>query len=178
MKLRHSLAGPLPHSLYHHSMNVKPALLILIRWGGPPVAMALCVAWWISGTTWVTYIGTNDWRVSAGSGLVAVSHSPGLTAITVSITGVAPPKGLQTLSMQRRFAWWFRAEWKADYRSIAIPLWFPILVVTSLFTAAWRYEILARRRALIGCCVKCRYDRKGLAPSAPCPECGATTQVS
>jgi len=36
-----------------------------------------------------------------------------------------------------------------------------------------RLDMLARRRARIGCCPKCNYDRAGLAPGSVCPECGA-----
>lgn len=37
---------------------------------------------------------------------------------------------------------------------------------------AWRLDVLARRRARIGLCAKCHYDRAGLAASTVCPECG------
>jgi hypothetical protein len=136
------------------------------------------VLWWLSGTTWVAHLGPGDWQISSGGGLIGISHWPGRTATTESITGVPMPKGLQTVSIQRQYSWWFRAEWKPDQRSFAIPLWFPFLFVTILTIAAWRHEFAARRRTLIGCCSKCKYDRRGLSPTTPCPECGHTTQIA
>jgi hypothetical protein len=56
----------------------------------------------------------------------------------------------------------------------------PGFALNTLFYAAlawllcWRIPILIRRhrRRIRGLCVKCAYDRAGLAPGAACPECG------
>jgi hypothetical protein len=60
------------------------------------------------------------------------------------------------------------------------PLW-PCFVFDTLFYAAiawsiWQIPIilLSRRRAAANHCPRCAYDLRGLAPSTPCPECGAT----
>ena len=52
-------------------------------------------------------------------------------------------------------------------------LW-PIALCALGVTAFARYlDTLARRRARIGFCPKCNYDRTGLAAGAVCPECGS-----
>jgi hypothetical protein len=148
------------------------------KWGGPAVALLLVATWWFSGRTWIAHVGPGDWQVSVGSGRVSITYWPGRTAQTQAITGAPPPKGLQAMNTPRQFNWWFRIAWEPDRRFFAIPLWFPFLIVVGLTTAAWRQEILARRRALLGHCPECHYDRTGLAASAPCPECGTTIVVA
>lgn len=53
-----------------------------------------------------------------------------------------------------------------------IPLWPPLLLVALPAAYLWRRDWLASRRARIGLCVNCDYDRTGLDPAAACPECG------
>jgi hypothetical protein len=81
--------------------------------------------------------------------------------------------------------WWFAMEpWTitpvtpgAPFGPIAgsdtvIPLW-PLLATLAATTAwLWRGFLRERRRRRAGRC-PCDYTRAGLAPTAPCPECGA-----
>lgn len=63
----------------------------------------------------------------------------------------------------------------------ARPIWTGLLPAAVLFAPPWfalislpwwlLAWIRARRRGR-GLCVRCRYDRRGLADQAPCPECG------
>ena len=48
---------------------------------------------------------------------------------------------------------------------LTVPLWPPTLAMVTLVGVAW----LTRVRA--GRCPACGYDRSGLPPDAPCPEC-------
>lgn len=58
------------------------------------------------------------------------------------------------------------------------PLWPALVANTVFFFAAWLgvFEGIARlvrlRRRRRGLCEYCTYDLRGLAPAAPCPECG------
>lgn len=55
---------------------------------------------------------------------------------------------------------------------VSIPLWVSALGAIFPTAAAWRLDTLARR-ARVGNCPKCDYDRRGLAVASVCPECGA-----
>ncbi|HVU62889.1 MAG TPA: hypothetical protein VHC70_02840, partial [Phycisphaerales bacterium] len=59
-----------------------------------------------------------------------------------------------------------------------LPLWQPtVLAGAAVLALLWPELILllafrSRRRRRLGRCVKCGYDRAGLAAGAACPECG------
>ncbi|HEX2838324.1 MAG TPA: hypothetical protein VHN77_09385 [Phycisphaerales bacterium] len=69
--------------------------------------------------------------------------------------------------------WWPSSSSNPYGSIIAVPLWIPALASSMLSALAWRLDTLATRRAKLGACPTCSYPRTGLAPSAPCPECGA-----
>jgi hypothetical protein len=80
---------------------------------------------------------------------------------------------------------WFIAErpfslrWLPDWSFgwpgwyVIVPLWIPLVMILAFTVAAWRLDAAARRRASADLCMKCGYDRSGLAPDGACPECGA-----
>jgi len=51
-------------------------------------------------------------------------------------------------------------------------LWMPVTVLAVAAALCWRLDGRAARRHRNGCCVQCGYDRRGLGPDVPCPECG------
>jgi hypothetical protein len=61
------------------------------------------------------------------------------------------------------------------------PRWAPVLVNVLFYGAIWAglmtlaHKGVRGRRRRRGQCESCRYDLRGLAPGAPCPECGALT---
>ena len=67
-----------------------------------------------------------------------------------------------------------RGLWRWHHLGIACGLP-PVLACLSTIAtvAAWKLDVLARRRERLGCCPECNYDRTGLASDAKCPECGA-----
>lgn len=162
-------------------MTAKRAGMQFFKWGGPVVALLLVVWWWFSRTTWISYnTGSGDWRFSSGTGGVKISYWPS-TWKGHAIYRYPWHKGLQVenlASFNRHWNNWFGVRWEFDNRSIRIPLWFPFLIVVGLTAAAWRKEIIHRRRALIGLCPKCHYTRRGLAATAPCPECGTPARTT
>lgn len=56
--------------------------------------------------------------------------------------------------------------------ALFIPHWL-VIALASTPWLFWRLNRAARRRRS-GHCARCGYDRAGLAPEAPCPECGTT----
>ena len=52
--------------------------------------------------------------------------------------------------------------------TVALPLWLPAVASFALWAVArrrgWGRELWQ--------CARCRYDKRGLAPNTPCPECG------
>jgi hypothetical protein len=55
-----------------------------------------------------------------------------------------------------------------------IPIWPAVLMFGVCYGALVGREAQLARRTRIGRCVACAYSRIGLAPTAPCPECGAS----
>lgn len=68
--------------------------------------------------------------------------------------------------------WWFSWAFGAAGFQVMIPLWFPALLSLFATALAWRADAKHTCRARLGHCTECGYDRAGLAPVAPCPECG------
>lgn len=71
-------------------------------------------------------------------------------------------------------------RWKAGELFIQAPLWIPVAALGA--PVLWR-SVRAWSRRRRGACHACGYDLLGLAPGAPCPECGeafgqATTTTS
>jgi len=62
--------------------------------------------------------------------------------------------------------------WFATTHIHTVRLWIPLVIVLPLATAAWRFDILSRRRERLGRCTKCNYDRTGRATGAAYRECG------
>ncbi len=61
---------------------------------------------------------------------------------------------------------------RGDLRSLHTVLWpVPVLIIALGLIPLWR-GLRELRRSRAHLCVKCAYDRNGLASNAPCPECG------
>ena len=129
------------------------------------VSVLLLVTWGASlrgSIAWEHRNGLHVW-LRPGQLLVGVRAAPMQTRLL----------GLQTLTaLSDPVIWWF--YW---YRSpiawqVGIPLWTFAVVALAITALAWRLDTLARRRARVGYCPQCSYDRTGLAVAAVCPECG------
>lgn len=153
------------------------------RWGGLIAAGLVAAIWlgsarWCAG--WVTYpagVQNPAIRLYIERGLLGVGVwnqerlDTGLwfrrypSDVVVNL-----PDGLVQARHDHRLRWNFK--WVAIIRIMWIPLWAPFSLLVVLAALAWRPDIVAARRRGRGHCRTCNYDRSGLAPSAPCPECG------
>lgn len=61
--------------------------------------------------------------------------------------------------------------------SVTVPLWMPFVLLAVLTSVLWYVDRTTARRRRAGQCLKCGYDRAGLAAGARCPECGAAGLV-
>ena len=138
-----------------------------MKWSGAVVSLLLLVAWVASG--WLSV----QWQVPSGKW---VGVGKGLIGIGQGMKPPTPSAIRSGCNYRAAFAvgWWPELDLSATWQVI-VPLWMPAALATAAAAAAWRLDILARRRDRIGRCPKCNYDRAGLAPGSVCPECGAAT---
>ena len=150
-----------------------------MKWGGAVVSVLLLVVWVGSGwrdCTWtLREDGERATYATLGHGRFAfetidicrfmgasIGPGPGLWGTCTGLLR-GEPSGSK---------WFFR--WRSD--SVAAyfgaPLWILVAASAAGTGLAWRVDTLARRRARVGNCPKCNYDRTGLAPGGVCPECG------
>ena len=72
-------------------------------------------------------------------------------------------------------------RWEYSRRNgilITFPLWALLMIPTLALTPAWIQRWRSRSRARQGLCAQCGYNRAGLKPNAPCPECGGVNQMT
>lgn len=157
-------------------MRRHPRIRKTMKWGGAAVSLVL-LATFISSAWWTvarrapdgSWDGVSMWHLSAGQ----VGHSHFL------LSGERPPAQPEwrIYATQWPFRWGFdlsrfhsRPVWASS--AIAVPLWLPAAIVMGATAVAWRLDSQARHRARAGICLRCGYDRSGLAADAACPECG------
>ena len=154
--------------LYDVSMRPHPRIRKTIKYGGAALTVLLVVVW--IGSGW--YI--TGWYHGVGSR--GVLHSGGLALIRSRDTHWSVPDEWYWNSRHHPdpgcFHWKIASYTLGSEQTTFIPLW-PVTMAAAGTTAlAFRLDTLARRRARMNLCVKCHYDRTGLAADAVCPECG------
>jgi hypothetical protein len=142
-------------------MNPHPRIRKAIKWGG--LSFGLLSAFLL--------IALEDRIWSSKDGWWAR-----LELFTISIGHIvpAPPE------FDPNFAWGTGKHSKAmwwEYERPTPLFWFPLVwIPPACFSAlpiAWWLEMREARRARVGRCPRCDYDRTGLAAGAVCPECAA-----
>jgi hypothetical protein len=152
-------------------MKPHPRIRKTIKWGGAAVTLLLVVAWAWSGRytvgVWWASPRSPPWEYS-------LALSAGSIQLIRSDQYFGTESGYTGVHRHRNGILW-RAFWRnGSPMVVLLPLWFvaaPSLLTTVL---AWRLDALARRRARLGFCPICHYDRTGLAEPAICPECGGS----
>jgi hypothetical protein len=146
-------------------MKPHPRIRKTVKWGGPILCVAIVVLFVASASMRLAY-----WHSSSG---IEVYANSGFIAAGVWLPVESPG---WSVDRERYAIQWWRFEWHVyslEMWAIAFPIWLPLPLVLSATLGAWRLDTLARRRARSGKCPKCGYDRRGLPPSSPCPECGS-----
>jgi hypothetical protein len=129
------------------------------------LSVVLAVLWAVSAV-WRAGWQTQQLYFGIGAGTVGVTHS--------SVGWTRSDPGLKGGRVRVPLQWWVNADRDWTNRWVWIPLWMPLVISLGVTAAAWRLEVLARRRARVGKCAACGYDRAGLKAGAVCPECGAS----
>ena len=152
--------------LYHVGMRVRRAILKVVKWGGTVVAVVFAYACLETNRSQLIVSITRDTKVHVAGGQFGFENIPR--------AGPSPfVWSVQSGYYSGAYRWWYEIHWGPIYRKVHFPLWLPGMVAALLGAYAWEKDALATRRARIGFCPKCNYDRAGLGDGVVCPECGA-----
>jgi hypothetical protein len=143
-----------------------PRIRKTVKWGGIVMCVVMAGVWISSAWWYVTW-----WRDSG----TVIGIGDGGFGFDQILKSPIPPssQGIHFGYQSWTFHWWFRWEKLPPERFVNIPIWTLALLAAIQAVFAWRLDTLARRRARVGFCPKCRYDRTGHPAESPCPECGA-----
>jgi hypothetical protein len=139
------------------------------KWAGAVSCLAIAAVWVVS--LWWSFgcvdVGRGLWGGWIGSGCFGIHHGGNQWPLGRSGWGMVE-RDSQVLWLPRHshFRMRINSGW-FDSRTIAVPLWMPFLAVA--LPTVWLFW--RDRRTRLGHCA-CGYDLAGLAPGAPCPECG------
>ncbi|HMN40150.1 MAG TPA: hypothetical protein PKE29_04845 [Phycisphaerales bacterium] len=159
-------------------MKPHPKLRKTIKWGGAAVTVLLVVASTISMFWSLQWNGRSSAVGLDRARLIVVHDGPPGASLPPSISRTPP--GWYAVRIVRRAVpcWWPETFTSPIGTGVSVPLWLALVPALVASIAAWRLDTLARRRARVGCCPKCNYDRAGIAKDAVCPECGSGSEAS
>jgi len=126
----------------------------------------LLVVVWIASAWWdISSRNTDGGVIGLASGrLLVVRPMAGESAGVYGNPQFARPRAA--------LEWWYLWQRSPFHLACAIPLWPAALLSLLATAAAWRADAKYLRRARMGLCAGCGYDRAGLAAGSLCPECG------
>jgi hypothetical protein len=138
-------------------MRARGAIRATTKWAAT-ISSALILLWWVpSGWCAVEIRCPLAW-IGIGGGTIAVDDQGYPEFISIEIDPISaefrPPLWLWLPSFSGSFQtqWWLQ-----------LPLWMPLAPTALTAALMWRTDI-RRARNKRGCCSKCGYDRRGLAP--------------
>ena len=150
-------------------MRIGTRIIKVTAWLSAATLVALIVSCMITLKSQLALNRTEHSLLAIRSGAISlkwsssgrVELSPGALYLDLG-----PPLGYPPLK------WWFESDLSLSFVYVLVPLWFPAALCLAIGVPAF---VTLRRRARAiknGACPKCGYMLTGLAPAAPCPECG------
>lgn len=137
---------------------MKPHLRVrkTVKWGGAVIVVLLVALWIYNGWWSILFVNARSATVIADSGRLLIGP--------VRLTeGERRWLRRWPSSNPGRFRWGLSVERAHMTRQIAIPLWFPTALCVISASAAWRFDIMTRRRTHSGNCPSCNHNLAGLA---------------
>ena len=152
------------------SMRPHPRIRKAIKWGGAGAVLLLLVIW--VGSGWGYVFASHSSAPSPGGAFFAIEHGQLVCSASHERVFHSASPWIFNIGKhpfgQKGYEWSFALSRNGWF----IPLWCPFLLLLVPTTIVWRLDLLASRRARAGRCPTCNYDRAGLPPGSPCPECG------
>ena len=151
-------------------MRSRSRLRTAVKWGGAALCAVLLVVW----------IGSPMYCVRAEGSRLLSRIQNGHADIAIGRSMVGGEHGVSIESVPdeyRTFPIGFYAGRNNRFWWVQIPLWAPLLAVLVPTVVAWRRDSTARRRPTAAS-PRCGYDRAGIAPDGPCPECGSAREAA
>lgn len=146
------------------------------RWGCTVACAALLIAWPISMRWYLRLslppIAEHQSRITINNGSIYFG------TVQVDEAAGMPPESCFQFGDNAKFVRVrrllpFFGEFLWGWTA-CIPIWIPLAICTPATIALWRRRQLSNRGfSSSAACHYCGYSRNGLAPGAPCPECGA-----
>jgi hypothetical protein len=144
-------------------MKPHPRIRKTVKWGGAACVVGLCVIVFVSRWWCIVWPRADGLWWDVGCGCTTIGYDKyGLNEPGLRLARVARPG----------WDWWFDWGPASNGWQYDLPLWIPAALLLVLVAIAWRLDAIAFLREHPHLCRKCRYDRTGLQPGTPCPECG------
>ncbi len=117
---------------------------------------------------------SSDAGLLAWKGMVSISWGPAIPGFVVWEPPVGLSCGRSRSTLFPMESWRWKPDWvSSPYGSgMNLPLWLPASMALAAFLSLSRADWRVAKRTLSGQCRLCGYDRHGLMPDTPCPECG------
>lgn len=146
-------------------------------WACFALAFIIASVWLASGWLGCSYAWRSTRSVTLATGWVEYSHArPNgpVFKVPFELPSLGPADGWYLWSRAHGPRWRYDLLIESTYShtTYAVPLW-PIPLVLFAIGALLLFIIRPRLPYL---CTNCRYDRRGIPASAPCPECGTLSQ--
>lgn len=152
--------------------KLYPRIRKAVKWGGTVLLVLLVGLCIFSRGRYISYLVTKRSLLSLTRGQIGFSKSQRDGGEFWAYFKEMLAESYDESSLEGPYNWRFEYFRGNSDWNLSVPLWFPIALVLLPTALAWRFDILAHRRARMGNCPTCNYDRAGLAADAVCPECG------